>query len=212
MGFGIALIGYACLILIGTGGEIIASLMLAYGFFLASRLNSGFLRASVSSLFILPRGIVNLLSVLGIIDINSLAMLNIITFMLYLFAWLFMSYFWLTAVIGIARDNGAQKLERQARSRLVLTFAFIVTVMFARMMIFTGALGNYGGIIAAAEFILQYIVIFFNVFFLHTCFILITSEKQYEKDKRQIAKSRADALKKSQEEKEGAADFARHRK
>ena len=45
MGFGIALLGYACLILNEVGGAVLAAPLLAYGFFLASRLNRAFLYA-----------------------------------------------------------------------------------------------------------------------------------------------------------------------
>lgn len=200
MGFGIALIGYLCMMLVGTGGEIFAALLLGYGFFLASRLNPNFLRASVSVLFMLPRGIVNALSVIGLFDINNLNLLNVITFLLFLTAWLFMSYFWLIAVAQIAKENGVTKLENQARFRLVFTVSFIMLVMGSRILAFSGALTGATAMLGAVEFLLQYAVIFINILFLHTCFILITSEKQYEKDRQQIAKDRAKALEKKQRE------------
>lgn len=197
MGFGIALIGYAFLLLIGTGGEIFASLMLGYGFFLASRLNAKFLSASVSALFMLPRGIVNGLTVLGVFNIQNHPTINTITFLIYLFAWLLMSFFWLSAVIEIARSNSATKLENQARNRLVLTFSFIFIVIIARVFPLISGNSGIAGSFAAIEFILQYVIIIINILFLHTCFILITSERQYAKDRQQIAKERADAMEKS---------------
>ena len=54
MGFGVALIGYACLLLHEIGGGFFAALVLGYGFFLTSRLNKTFLHAAISALFILP--------------------------------------------------------------------------------------------------------------------------------------------------------------
>lgn len=197
------------MMLLGTGGEIFAAVLLGYGFFIASRLNPNFLRASVSALFMLPRGIVNALSVVGLIDINSLNLLNVITFILFLISWLFMSYFWLIAVAQIAKENGVSKLENGARFRLVFTIAFIMLVMCSRILAFSGALGGMSAMLAAAEFILQYAVIFINILFLHTCFVLITSEKQYEKDKQNIAKERAKALEKKQRE---AAELNERRK
>ncbi len=212
MGFGIALIGYAFLLMTGTGGEIIASLMLGYGFFLASRLNAKFLSAAVSALFMLPRGIVNGLTVLNVFNIDNHPTISTITFLIYLMAWMMMSYFWLMAVIEIARENSATKLENQARNRLVFTIAFIFIVIVARLLPMVSGIGIAGSF-AAIEFILQYVVIFVNLFFLHTCFILITSEAQYAKDKQQIAKERADALeKKYKEQQEVSNRFGKRKK
>jgi len=212
MGFGIALIGYAFLLMTGTGGEIIASLMLGYGFFLASRLNAKFLSAAVSALFMLPRGIVNGLTVLNVFNIDNHPTISTITFLIYLMAWLMMSYFWLMAVIEIARENSATKLENQARNRLVFTIAFIFIVIVARLLPMVSGIGIAGSF-AAIEFILQYVVIFVNLLFLHTCFILITSEAQYAKDKQQIAKERADALeKKYKEQQEVSNRFGKRKK
>lgn len=212
MGFGIALIGYACLILTGTGGELLAPPLLAYGFFLASRLNGRFLHAAVSSLFMLPRGIVQLLSVLGVIDLNSMAVLNTATFIVNLAAWLTMSFFWLSAVVEIARDCGAERLEFQARNRLVFTVMFIMLVIGVRIMNIGGFLGEFAGAMIAVEFILQYVVIIVNALFLHTCFVLITSERQYEKDKQNLARERADAMAKQQKQREEEADKLGKRK
>lgn len=200
MGFGIALIGYAFLLLHEIGFGIFAAPVLAYGFFLASRLNGGFLRAAVSSLFILPRGILQFLSVLGILNIDEMPTANTVTFMLFLAAWIFMSYFWLKAVIEISQDCGAEKLERQARNRLVFTVCILVLSAAVGIANIFGLLGIYAYTIAMVQYVLQYAVIFVNLIFLHTCFVLITSEKQYEKDKQQIAIERAQKLKKKHNE------------
>lgn len=206
MGFGIALIGYACMILTGTGGELFAPPLLAYGFFLASRLNDRFLQASIASLFLIPRAVLQLLSTFGIIDINTLPVINAVSFMLNLGAWAIMSFFWLSAVVEIANKCGAQRLESQARNRLVITVMFIMIVITIRVMSIFGIPSEYTAICLAAEFILQYAVIIVNTLFLHTCFVLITSERQYEKDKQYIARERAKAmeqkLKKEEEKRE----------
>ncbi len=212
MGFGIALIGYAFLLTVGTGGELFAALLLGYGFFLASRLNAKFMSAAICALFMLPRGIVNGLTVLNVFNIDNHPTINTVTFTIYLLGWLMMSFFWLSAVMEIARDNSAVKLENQARFRLVFTFAFIIMVITARFLpMISGE--AIAGSFAAIEFILQYIVIFVNIFFLHTCFVLITSEKQYEKDKQQIAKERADAMeKKYKQQQEVSKRFDKRKK
>ncbi len=212
MGFGIALIGYAFMLFTGSGVEIVASLMLGYGFFLASRLNAKFMGAAISALFILPRGIVNGLTVLGIFNIDNHPLISTATFLVYLMGWMMMSYFWLMAVIEIARENSATKLENQARNRMVFTLAFIFFVIVARVLPMFSGIGITGSF-AAIEFILQYIVIFVNIFFLHTCFVLITSEEQYERDKQQIAKERADALeKKYKKQQEVSNRFGKRKK
>ncbi len=212
MGFGIALIGYACLILTGTGGEIFAPPLLAYGFFLASRLNGRFLQASICSLFMFPRAIVQLLTTAGFINLDALPVINVSTFIVNLAAWLFMSFFWLSAVIEIAHDCGAEKLEFQARNRLVFTVMFIMLVVAIRVISFGGFMSEYAMALIAAEFILQYVVIIVNALFLHTCFVLITSEKQYEKDKQDIAKERAKSMEKQQKAQQEAKEKLEKRK
>ncbi len=212
MGFGIALIGYAFMLTTGTGGEILAALLLGYGFFLASQLNKNFLKASVSALFLIPRGIVNILSILTVFNIDNHPIISTITFLVYLAGWLAMSYFWLFAVMEIARDNRATKLENQARFRLIITVAFIATSIIIRILPLITGMGIPTSF-AAVEFILQYIIMLINILFLHTCFILITSEKQYEKDKQQIARERAEAMqKKYKEQQEVSNRFGKRKK
>ncbi len=201
MGFGVALIGYACLLLQDIGGGFFAALIMGYGFFLASRLNDNFLRASVSALFMLPRGILQLCALFGLFVLEDMPTLNTVTFLLHIGAWMLMSYFWLTAVIQIARDNGAAKLENKARNRLVLTVTFLFFAAAVPILNLNGVLGDLAFAVASLQYIVQYAVIFINFFFLHTCFILITGEKQYEKDKQEIAMERAKMLEKRQKEK-----------
>ncbi len=200
MGFGIALIGYGFLLLHELGGSFIGSIVLAYGFFLASRLNRRFLSASISALVMLPRGIVQICSMFFEINLT----VNTVSFLVYLAAWMFMSYFWLSAVIEIARDNDAARLERGARYRLIITVLFLTAAAVASVLNVTGMLGEIGFMVASAQYIVQYIVIFINLFFLHNCFILITSERQYERDKQQIASERAKALEKREKERREA--------
>jgi uncharacterized membrane protein len=201
MGFGIALLGYCCFAMYEIGGGIFAAPLLAYGFFLASRLEKTFLRAAVSALFLLPRGIIQFLTIVGIFDIIEIPTLNTVTYIVHLCAWMSMTYFWLTAVINITRECNAPKLERSAQSRMVITVAFIALSLAAGLMNIFGLLGSVGDTVTSIQFILQYVVIIINILFLHTCFVLITSEKQYEKDKQQLAKEQNEAIRKMQEKK-----------
>ena len=188
MGFGIALLGYCCFALYEIGGGILAAPLLAYGFFLASRLEKNFMKAALSALFLLPRGALQLLTVMGLFDIIEIPTLNTATYIGHLCAWMSMTYFWLTAVINITRECNAPKLERSAQNRLVITVAFIALSLATGLMNIFGLLGSVGDTVTSVQFILQYVVIIINILFLHTCFVLITSEKQYEKDKQQLAK------------------------
>ena len=165
MGFGVALIGYAFLLLQDIGGGLFAALTMGYGFFLASRLNDNFLRASVSALFMLPRGVVQLCSLFGLFVLEDLPVLNTVTYLLHIGAWMLSSYFWLTAVIQIARDNNAAKLENKARNRLVLTVTFLCFSAAVPLLNLNGVLGNLAFSVAALQYILQYAVIFINFFF-----------------------------------------------
>ncbi len=191
MGFGIALLGYCFLLLNEIGGAIIASPMLAYGFFLASKFGKKFLYASVSALFLFPRGAVNLLAGFGVIKIESLPNLNTITFLLHLSAWLLMSVFWLSAVADIAREGEAKKLFSQANRRIAFTSLFIMASILLVALNTAGVLGAFASKAMMLQYILQYAVIIINVLFLHTCFTLITSQSQYEKDIQYIASENA---------------------
>lgn len=200
MGFGIALLGYACLILNEVGGAVIAAPLLAYGFFLASRLNRGFLYAAVSALLLLPRGVVQLLYAAGLISSAETPALNTVTFFLYMAAWLVMSFFWLSAVRDIAVECGEKKLERKASNRLYFTAAFIFFACVTKLIDMVAGSGVFGFSLVPIEYLLQYATIIINILFLHTCFILITSERQYEEDKHYIAREKAHALEKRMKE------------
>lgn len=192
--------GYGFFALYEIGGGVLAAPLLAYGFFLASRLEKNFARASVSALFLLPRAIIQLCSVLGLLVIKDIPLLNGLTYVVHLVAWLTMSYFWLTAVMNIARDCNAPKLERTAKNRLAFTAVFIVMSLAVALFNMFDLLNEIAFTVTSIQFILQYIVIIANIIFLHTCFVLITSEKQYEKDKQQLAKEQAAALDKMQKD------------
>lgn len=211
MGFGIALIGYAFLLLNLMGGAMFGAPLLAYGFFLASRLERYFLNAAISALFMLPHGIMQFSALVGNFDPNPTLDMALRT--LYTFAWITMSFFWLIAVAKIARENKAERLEQQARNRIVFTVVFVSVSFLAEVLAVGGAFGQYGIFVSSVKYIIEYTAIFVNLFFLHTCFVLITSESQYEKDKQEIAKKRADALqKKYREDKEVSEKIAKRRK
>ena len=206
MGFGIALLGYACLILNEVGGAVLAAPLLAYGFFLASRLNRAFLYAAVS-------GVVQLLYATGLINPAETPALNTVTFFLYMAAWLAMSFFWLSAVKEIAAECGGKKLERKAGNRLYFTAAFILFACFAKLIDMVAGSGVFGFSLVPIEYLLQYATIIINILFLHTCFILITSERQYEEDKHYIALEKArEREKRMKEQKEEAERLARKKK
>ncbi len=210
MGFGIALIGYGFLLLNSIGGALFAAPLLAYGFLKASRLNKSFLYASVSALFMLPHGVLQIASLA--FSFEPSPELDLIVRIVYTGAWLVMSFFWLIAVAGIARENRADKLELQARNRIVFTTVFVSLAFVAELLAFGGAFGNYGGLVVAGKYIIDYVAIFVNILFLHTCFVLITSARQYEKDKQQIAIERAKSLEKEQNHQKEVADKIAKRK
>ncbi len=203
MGFGIALIGYAFLLMGDLGGALFAAPVLAYGFFLASRLESNFLRASISALFMLPRGI--FMIIYSFADIKNGAYIelintfNTVTFILFQLAWLAMSLFWLNAVANIAKECNSAMILTRTNITKAFTLPYIVLATAATVLNSGGMLGTYAGTISVIMFILMYVVIIMNLIMLHTCFVLITSERQYAKDKQQLAKERAEAMKKASE-------------
>lgn len=217
MGFGIALIGYCFMIMGDFGGAIFAAPLLAYGFFLASRLEKNFLNAAVSSLFLLPRGIY--IIVYSFINygkaeqsLKLMQSLNLITFLIFQLAWLLTSYFWLTAVINIANECNSPMIYKRAKRTMNITLPYIILSAAATFLNSFGLLGIYAGAMSTIMFILMYVVIIINLVMLHTCFVLITSERQYQRDKQQLAKERADALKKAEEDRKEEAKRLEDRK
>ena len=186
-------------------GGVLAAPLLAYGFFLASRSEMNFLRASISSLFLLPRGIYKLIFLfLPQSDSALVSALDLASFVVYQLAWLLMVYFWLTAVINIARDSDAQKFENKAKRVLVITSAYILLSVAATVLNTAGILGNAAFTVSSLMFIFMYVILIYDILMMHNCFVLITTEKQYAKDKQKLAQERAEALEQMHQTKQEA--------
>ena len=205
MGFGVTLLGFAFLLMHEIGGGFFAALVMGYGFFLTARLNKTFLHAAISSLFILPRGAVQILATVGLINIDTMPLLNTVTFVLFIAAWATTSVFWLKGVIEIAIECGSAKMERQARWRLVASVFVLMLIATGYLLNTYGILGLYAGPVLSGVYLLQYALLCVQIAFMHTCFVLITSERQYAKDKQQIAIERAKAIEKANKAKQEGA-------
>lgn len=195
MGFGIAFLGYCFLLMHAAGFGIIAAPLLAYGFFLASRLERTFLYASVAALFMLPRGLFVLLDVfvpvLGV-DVNlaeQFPWLNLGTYLLFFIAWFFMILYQCIGVRNIAIANDHQKLKNSANRQLYFSSLFIAIAV--TMVLFSELVDLRVTIFAVIAY---YAVLLMNLFFTHTCLVLITSESQYEKDKEMVAEHNRQVL------------------
>ena len=190
MGFGIAFLGYCFLFLHSAGLGVIGAPMLAYGFFLTSRLDSYFLGASVSALFLLPRSILVLLDIflpaagLGTELSVRFPWLNLITYLLFFIAWFFLIFYHCLGVRRIASNCGHEKLLRTATRQLYISACFI---LFAVSMVIGQTLIDDARISAIGA-ISFYVILLFNLFFTHTCQVLITSEGQYRQDKMDVEK------------------------
>ena len=188
MGFGIAFLGYCFLLLHSAGLGVVAAPMLAYGFFLASRLDRSFLYASVSALFMLPRGILVLLDLflpIAGVDVQlsqAYPWLNLGTYLLFFIAWFFMILYQCVAVRRIAVENNHVKLKNSANRQLYLSSLFIAVAI--SMVLFSHLVDIA---LIAWALVAFYVVLIMNMFFTHTCLVLITSEDQYEKDKDMVA-------------------------
>lgn len=199
MGFGVAFLGYCFLFLHSAGFGVIGAPMLAYGFFLASRLNSHFLRASIAALFLLPRSIYVLLDIFLPIAGHDMELsarfpwLNLISYLLFFVAWFFMIFYHCMGVRRIAMDCGHEKLQRTTSRQLYFSALFI---LFAISMVICQNLIYNDPRIALVGYIAYYAILLFNLFFTHTCQVLITSEGQYEKDKRDAAEQNRLAMQK----------------
>ncbi len=188
MGFGIAFLGYCFLLLHSAGLGIIAAPLLAYGFFLASRLHKAFLYASIAALFMLPRGAFILLDVfLPVIGLDirltqSFPWLNLGTYLLFFIAWFFMVLYQCIAVRRIAEENEHTKLKNSANRQLYFSALFIAIAV--SMVLFSELVDLRMTVWAVIAY---YVVLLMNLFFTHTCLVLITSQEQYEKDKEMVA-------------------------
>lgn len=182
MGFGIATIGYGFLLTYEAGGGVIASILLAYGFFLASRFNKRFLIAAFSALGMFPHSLCILLDVLKVFELNNDSLFYSVSYTIFILAWLSMSYHYLMGVKDIAVENNSIKLANKSTNRFYITAVFLLGAL--SVLIFREIAPAQ---VVSMLYALQYIVIILNFLFLHTCFIQITSEKQYEKDKQLLA-------------------------
>ncbi|MBE6578832.1 MAG: hypothetical protein E7651_03380 [Ruminococcaceae bacterium] len=203
MGFGIAFLGYCFLLLHSAGLGVVAAPLLAYGFFLASRLERSFLYASVASLFMLPRGLFVLLDVfLPILGVeisltNTLPWLNLGTYLLFFIAWFFMVLYQCIAVRNIAIANDHVKLKNSANRQLYFSSLFIAIAV--TMVLFSELVDLRVTVFAVVAY---YAVLVMNLYFTHTCLVLITSEKQYEEDKKMVEEHNRQVLERKAKDKE----------
>lgn len=195
MGFGIAFIGYCFLFLHQAGLGVVGVPMLAYGFFLAGRLHRYFFGAAFSALLMLPRAVLILLDVfLPVIGkdfkiATQYPILNLVTYLLFLIAWLSMIFWHCTAVRQIAKENGADKLEKQAGRRLYIS---AVVIALALSLVVLQQIVSEQAIVLIT-YLAIYVVMLLQILFTHTCFVLITSEKQYAEDKRYVMEQNREA-------------------
>lgn len=204
MGFGIVFLGYCFLLLYQTGLGVVAVPFLAYGYLLASRLNKYFLAASISALAMLPRCVILLLDLfLPIAGVDchiqeSYPTLSLITYILFLLAWLSMTMWHCLAVKQIAKDNDYPKLINQANNRMY--FSTVTILLAISLVVMHSIIDNM--VIILIAYLAMYAVLIVNLLFSHTCFVLITSEKQYEKDKEYVAEQNRLAAEKKKRDKE----------
>ena len=137
-------------------------------------------------------------------DSALVSALDLASFVVYQLAWLLMVYFWLTAVINIARDSDAQKFENKAKRVLVITSAYILLSVAATVLNTAGILGNAAFTVSSLMFIFMYVILIYDILMMHNCFVLITTEKQYAKDKQKLAQERAEALEQMHQTKQEA--------
>ena len=200
MGFGIALFGYAFLLAVEFGGAVLAAPLIGYGLFRAARLNKKFLYSAISALFMFPRGVAVLLNVLKVIDLEALTALNASTFLLYLAAWGISVLFWLTAVLEIAAENKAERLKSGAARHLVFTEFSIIFMLAIEVLRLSGIEIPFIAQLVIVQYVLQYAVILLNIWFMHTCFICITSESNYRKELNEQASERASEMERKHKE------------
>ncbi len=189
MGFGIAFLGYCFLLLHTMGLGVVAAPLLAYGFFLASRLDRYFAYSSVAALFLLPRGLFLMINIilpfLGLdIDLAvKFPYLELATYTMFFVAWFFMVMYQCLAVRRIAKACEHEKLQAMAGRQLYITS--LVIFFSLSMLIFNNVIDE--PYLMLISYLAYYVALLMNLYFTHTCQVLITSESQYEKDRRYVA-------------------------
>ena len=214
MGFGIAFLGYCFLFLHQAGLGVVGVPLLAYGFFLASRLHRYFLGAAVSAILMFPRSIVILLDIFlpftgsDVKIVEQHPVLNLVTYLLFLLAWLSMIFWHCTAVRLIAKENGAEKLEKQANRRLYVSA--VVIALAASLVVLQQIITEQA--IVLITYLAIYAVMILQILFTHTCFVLITSEKQYAEDKLYVLEQNRQAAEKREKDRQKFGDDGRPKK
>lgn len=196
--------GYCFLLLHSIGLGVIGAPLLAYGFFLAARLDQAFFAASISALFLLPRGIFVLLNIflpaMGInIDLSArFPWLDLGTYLLFFVAWFFLIFWHCLGVRRIAAANEHEALQRTANRQLYLSS---IVILFAISMVICQHLIRDSRILLIG-YLAYYAVLLLNLFFTHTCLVMITSQKQYERDLRDVAEQDRQAAERKARDKE----------
>ncbi len=195
MGFGIATLGYGFLLTYTLGGGVIGVPLIMYGFYKAAATERRFLYACISGTFMLPYSVLLLLTHFpSILSIGQDTMIYQTFYAVFLLAWISMTFYFYSGVKIIALNNKADRLLKKANNRMILTIA----------VLFLGFLFFLNESIASVELVLGvflalHIIIILNVWFLHSCFLIITTASQWEKDKELIAKEAEKQRKKNSE-------------
>ncbi len=177
MGFGIFTIGCLALLAIDWGGTALAGAILAYGLYLASRLDSRFKTGAVCALCMIPHGFVLLLEIVLDIDVN--VTLKTITEVLMLLGWAGMMFMLFIGVRRIAIDNGVKKLANRC-DRLMYFYGLYFACELGLKILPMPQM-------SVVLMIARYIFVIIGVLFAHYCFVHISTQEQTEKDIADVA-------------------------
>ena len=123
--------------------------------------------------------------------------LNLGTYLLFFIAWFFMVLYQCIAVRNIAIANDHVKLKNSANRQLYFSSLFIAIAV--TMVLFSELVDLRVTVFAVVAY---YAVLVMNLYFTHTCLVLITSEKQYEEDKKMVEEHNRQVLERKAKDKE----------
>ena len=109
----------------------------------------------------------------------------------------FMVMYHCLAVRRIAKACEHQKLQAMASRQLYITS--LVIFFSLSMLVFDNIIEDAR--LVMVSYIAYYIALLMNLYFTHTCLVLITSESQYEEDRRYVADQDMKAAEKRAREK-----------
>lgn len=181
MGFGVVLLGYSILLFEILGFDFVGYATIAYGSYLISKhfraVKYNYVIAIIAALCSAVRMLIKY-SIITVSDSGAQAIARLVLEVVIVLAYTAISFLFQIAVAKFARENKAYGLERLANGvRYITTLYFVLKML---MIIFTQT--EFVMNFFVVTIILQYVVLFINIYFIYSCFASITTPRLLAKE------------------------------